>query len=99
MPYSLTISQTTKLILYASKLKEFAGDNFMSDQNGGNFSIRVENTVGKGEIALHEQLHLFPKCFQKLVLQICKNKGLFGKELNLGKIGIHCSSTTHKAYT
>ena len=99
MPHSLTISQTTKLILYASKLKEFVGDNFIPDKNGGNFSIRVESTMGKGETALHEQLLLFPKCSEKLVLQTCKNKGLCGKELNLGKIGIHCSSTTHKACT
>ena len=26
---------------------------------------RVENAVGKGEIALYEQFLLFPKCFQK----------------------------------
>ena len=26
---------------------------------------RVENTVGKGEIALYEQFLLFPQCFQK----------------------------------
>ena len=29
------------------------------------FSKRVENTVGKGEIARYEQFLLFPKCFQK----------------------------------
>ena len=28
-------------------------------------SPRVENTVGKGEIARYEQFHLFPQCFQK----------------------------------
>ena len=28
-------------------------------------SKRVENTVGKGEIARYEQLLLFPQCFQK----------------------------------
>ena len=27
--------------------------------------IRVENTVGKGEIARYEQFLLFPQCFQK----------------------------------
>ena len=32
---------------------------------GIQFSDRVENTVGKEEIAHHEQF-LFPKCFQKL---------------------------------
>ena len=29
------------------------------------FSIRVENTVGKGEIACYEQFLLFPQCLQK----------------------------------
>ena len=29
------------------------------------FSIRVENTVGKGEIACYEQFLLFSQCFQK----------------------------------
>ena len=29
------------------------------------FSKRVENTVGKGEIAHYEQFLLFPQCFQK----------------------------------
>ena len=32
---------------------------------GGMFSERVENTVGKGEIARYEQFLLFPQCFQK----------------------------------
>ena len=46
------------------------------------FSKRVENTVGKGEIARYEQFLLFLLCFQKLVLQTRKNQGLFGKGLN-----------------
>ena len=29
------------------------------------FSKRIENTVGKGEIAPYEQFLLFPQCFQK----------------------------------
>ena len=33
------------------KLKEFADDNFEVDVNCGKFSGRVENVVGKGEIA------------------------------------------------
>ena len=32
-------------------MKEFAGDNFKFDENGTKLSKRVENTVGKGEIA------------------------------------------------
>ena len=52
-------------ILDTPKLKEFADDNFKLDENGRKFSKRVENTVGKGEIARYEQFLLFPQCFQK----------------------------------
>ena len=31
----------------------------------GSYPKRVENTVGKGEIARKEQFLLFPQCFQK----------------------------------
>ena len=48
-----------------SKLKEFADDNFKYDENGRKFSKRVENTVGKGEIARYKQFLLFRECFQK----------------------------------
>ena len=33
---------------------------------GMQLSDRVENIVGKGEIARYEQFLLFPQCFQKL---------------------------------
>ena len=46
-------------------MKELAGDNFKFDKNNRKFSIRVENTVGKEEIAPYEQFLLFPKCFLK----------------------------------
>ena len=52
-------------ILDSSKLKEFADNNFKFDENGRKLSKRVENTVGKGEIAHKEQFLLFPQCFQK----------------------------------
>ena len=52
-------------ILDWSKLKQFADDNFKFNENSRKFSKRVENTVGKGEIARHEQFLLFPQCFQK----------------------------------
>ena len=38
-------------ILGASKLNEFADDNFKFDENDRKFSKWVENTMGKGEIA------------------------------------------------
>ena len=46
-------------------MKEFADDNFKSDENVRKFSKWVKNTVGKGEIARYEQFLLFPLCFQK----------------------------------
>ena len=45
--------------------ERFCKGNFKFDENGGMFSKRVENTVGKGEIAHHEQFLLFPQCFLK----------------------------------
>ena len=47
-------------ILDWSKLNQFADDNFKFDENRRNFSKRVENTVGKREIARYEQFLLFP---------------------------------------
>ena len=51
-------------ILDMTKLKEFADNDFNIDRNGWKFSKRVENTVGKGEIARYEQFLLFQQCFQ-----------------------------------
>ena len=53
-------------ILDSSELKEFADDNFKVDENGKMFTKGVENTVGKGEIARHEQFLLFLQCFLKV---------------------------------
>ena len=52
-------------MLNSSKPKEFADDNFKFDGNGRNLSERIENTVGKGEIARYGQFLLFPQSFQK----------------------------------
>ena len=41
-------------ILDSSKLKETVEDSFKSDANGRNFFKKVENTVGKGEIACYK---------------------------------------------
>ena len=51
---------------FYSLLKEFADDNFKFDENGRKLSKQVENTVGKGEIALYERFLLFLQCFQKV---------------------------------
>ena len=50
---------------YFDSSKQFADNNFKFDENGRKLSKRVENTVGKGEIARYEQFLLFPQCFQK----------------------------------
>ena len=63
--FALFFSFPKRKILDSSKLKEFADDNFKFDQNGKKLSKRVQNTVGKGEIARYEQFPLFPQCFQK----------------------------------
>ena len=77
-------------ILDSSKLKEFTDDNIKFNDNGDRSPKGIENTMGRGEIARYEQLLLFPQCFQRLVLQACKNKGLFGKGLRLKKHGGKC---------
>ena len=48
-----------------SKLKQSADENFEFDENTRKLSKRVENTVGKREIARCEQFLLFTQCFQK----------------------------------
>ena len=49
-------------------MKQSADDNFEFDENIRMFAKRLENTVGKAEIALYEQFLLFPQCFQKVLL-------------------------------
>ena len=61
----LTHYQTTNFRIFQTK-KKFADDDFKFDENGRKLSKRVENTVGKGEIACYEQFLLFPQCFQKV---------------------------------
>ena len=53
------------VILDSSKLEEFPDNNFEFDENGRKFLKRVENTVGKEEIACYEKFLLFPQCFLK----------------------------------
>ena len=59
----IDLTITRRQILDSSKLKEFAGDNFKFDENGRKLTKRLENTVGKGEIAHYEQFLLIPQCF------------------------------------
>ena len=60
----LYLSPTTNFRLFQIQ-KKFAEYNFKVDENGRKIFKRIENTVGKGEIARYEQFLLFPQCFQK----------------------------------
>ena len=63
-------------------MKEFPDNNFKFDENGRQFFKWVENTVAKGEIAHYERaISSFFSVFKRLVLQTCKNQGLFDKGL------------------
>ena len=83
-------------ILDSPKLKEFADDNFKFDENGRKFSKQVENTVGKGEIARYEQFP--PSVLKRLVLQTCKNQGLFGNGLTIYQNDKFLDCTKFKAF-
>ena len=78
---SLTFSK--RQILDSSKLKEFADDNLKFYEKCRKFSERVENIVGKGEIAHHEQ-----QCFQKTCTANKQKAGLVGKGLILFSYGL-----------
>ena len=57
-------------------MKKFADDNFKFDENGRKLSKRVENTVGKGEIARHS-------VFKSLVSQGRQKASLCGNGLTV----------------
>ena len=54
----------------------FADSNFKFDENGGKVSKRVENTVGKREIAHNKQFLLYLQCFQKTCTADTQKQGL-----------------------
>ena len=70
----LTLSKTTNYRLF--QIQRVSDNYFEFDENGGEFSISVENTVGKGEIAHFEQFLLFPTEFQKICIADKKKQGL-----------------------
>ena len=61
--FSEALSQTTDFRHF--QIERVCRQNFEFYENGRKLSKRVENTVGKGEIARYEQFLLFPQCFQK----------------------------------
>ena len=67
-------------ILDSSKVKQFADNNSEFDRNGGGFSERVENAVGKEEICLFQAIFPFPTEFSKdLYCRHCKTRACLGK--------------------
>ena len=73
----LTLSK--QQILESSKLKEFVDDNFRFDENGRKFYKRVQNVVGKGEIARCEQFLLFQLFSKDLYYIHIKTRACLGK--------------------
>ena len=47
------------------QIERVCRQHFKFDENGGKISRRVENTVGKGEIAHYNQPLIFPTVFSK----------------------------------
>ena len=54
-------------VLDATKLIEFADDNFKLDKNDGSIFKWVEKSVGKGEIAPYKEFLLMKHCFLKIL--------------------------------
>ena len=63
------------------KLKDFSDNNFEFVENGRKFSKRVENTLGKEEIAHYEQFLLFSQCFQKTCTADTEKPGFVWKRV------------------
>ena len=57
----------------------FADNDLEFDETGREFSKRVENTVGKGEIAHDEQFLLFPVFSKDLYCRHVKTRACLGK--------------------
>ena len=68
----LTLSQKTDFS--PSRIERVCSWQF--DENGCEFSKRVEKAVGKGEIACYEQFLLFQQCFQKICIADPQKQGL-----------------------
>ena len=71
----------------------FADDNFKFDENGRKFSKRVENNVGKGQIAPYQQFLLFPQCFQKTYTPDMYSPGLVWERVKKERPGFSLMTT------
>ena len=64
-------------------MKEFADNVFEFDENGRKFSKQVETQWEKEKLFVTRNFSFSNYVFTRFVLQTHKNKGLFGKELNI----------------
>ena len=84
--YCLNISNhepfPKRQIFDSFKLKDFADVNSKFNENGREFSRRIENTAGKRKIACYEQFLLFHQCFQKTCTADTQKPGLVWKRVN-----------------
>ena len=73
-------------ILHSSKLEETADNNFEIKENSGKLSKRVQNTVGKEEIAHYKPFLLFPECVQKTCTPDTYKPGLVWERVKTGQV-------------
>ena len=71
----LTHFQTTNFRLF--QIERVCRQQF--DENSRKLSKRVENTVGKGEIARYEPFLLSPQCFQKSCFAVVSEGVILGE--------------------
>ena len=77
-----TLSQTPTLHYMYSQVEEFADDNFKFDENGREFSKRVEKTLWEKEkLLMTSNFSSSRNVLERHVCQTHKIKGLFGKGL------------------
>ena len=65
IPLYFSYTFFSAFIPFPNNFRLFKTDRVCRQQNSRKFFKRIENTVGKGEIARNEQFLLFPQCFQK----------------------------------
>ena len=88
----MTSTFPKRQILDWSNLKEVADDNFKFYKNGRKFSKRVENTVGKGEIARYT-MHNTIKLTDWTVYHLPHYKGLTEFRIRFVCFGFYTVST------
>ena len=77
---NIYIKPFPKQILDSFKLKDFADDNLEFGKMAECYPKRLENTVGKGEIACYEQFLLSPVFSKDLYCRHLKTRACLGKD-------------------